>query len=218
MERLQRIWGTGRGDPRDRLHRWLQPVPRYQEHSLPLARPGALARGLLRPEDDLVHVRYFTARMRGTPGDPGAPLRQQVYLRALRTFPNLTIHWGHFLISEPYMPVKNPPPRFIQVIKTEEKGSDVNLATHLLTDGFLDSYDLALVVSNDSDLCPPLEMVRNQLHKQAGVANPHPGTPSKSLKKLASFYKPVRAGLLAASQFPESMVDAAGQFTRPAGW
>lgn len=43
----------------------------------------------------------------------------------------------------------------VDIIKTEEKGSDVNLAVHLLNDGWLDAYDCAVVVSNDSDLARP---------------------------------------------------------------
>ena len=178
----------------------------------------AMSSALLRPTDQLVHVKYFTARVRSTPSDPNAPLRQQVYLRALRTLPDLSIHFGHFLVSEPYMRVKSPPPNFIQVIKTEEKGSDVNLATHLLTDAFLGSYDVALVVSNDSDLCPPIEMVKNQFGKRVGIVNPHPGTPSKPLGQLATFYKSVRPGLLRVCQFADPMVDAKGQFTKPSNW
>ena len=41
----------------------------------------------------------------------------------------------------------------------EEKGSDVNLATYLVADGFRDLYDTAVVVSNDSDLAEPLKLV-----------------------------------------------------------
>lgn len=153
----------------------------------------ALCRTLL-PNDHIVHIKYFTARVRATPADANVPLRQQIYLRALRTLPDFSIHYGHFLTSTPWMPVVQPPPKFIQVHKTEEKGSDVNLATHLLADGFLGSYDTAVVISNDSDLCPPIEMVKNQLGRKVGLVNPHPRTPSKPLGRLATFYKELRAG------------------------
>ena len=48
-----------------------------------------------------------------------------------------------------------------QVIKTEEKGSDGNLAVHLLNDGWLDAYDCAVVVSNDSDIAEAMRLVRH---------------------------------------------------------
>jgi hypothetical protein len=39
--------------------------------------------------------------------------------------------------------------------KVEEKGSDVNLASHLLLDAFQNSFDVGAVLSNDSDLVEP---------------------------------------------------------------
>lgn len=115
------------------------------------------------------------------------------------------------------MPTASPPPPFVQVIKTEEKGTDVNIATHLLTDGFLGSYETAVIISNDSDLCPPIEMVQRQLGKKVGIINPHAGTPSKPLGRLASFYKELRRGPLLASQFPPVMFDARDTFHKPPG-
>ena len=54
----------------------------------------------------------------------------------------------------------NPPPKKIPIYKTEEKGSDVNLALHLLNDAWLNAFDCAVIVSNDSDLAPALKMVK----------------------------------------------------------
>ena len=48
---------------------------------------------------------------------------------------------------------RNP---IVQVLKTEEKGSDVNLATYLLLDGLDGLYESALVISDDSDLEAPI--------------------------------------------------------------
>ena len=44
------------------------------------------------------------------------------------------------------------PQKYARVIKTEGKGSDANLATHLLNDTHMDRFDVAVVISNDSDL------------------------------------------------------------------
>jgi hypothetical protein len=90
-----------------------------------------------------VAIRYFTARVRPLPNDPHAPQRQQVYLRALQTIPHLSIHYGMFLKNKKRMALVNPPPNTAEVWSTEEKGSDVNLASHLLLDGFQGKYDLA---------------------------------------------------------------------------
>src|SRR6266540_5275919 len=118
----------------------------------------ALARRLV-PDDHLVAVRYFTARVRPQPNDPQQPQRQQAYLRALDTLPLVTIHLGHYLSHATRMPLANPRPGragTVEVIKTEEKGSDVNLATYLLLDAFRQDCQAAVVISNDSDLKEPI--------------------------------------------------------------
>ena len=103
------------------------------------------------------------------------------------------------------------------VRKTEEKGSDVNLATLLLKEGFKDFYDVAVVISNDSDLVLPVEVVKAELGKPVGVLNPHQ-KPSFSLRQCASFYKPIRGGVIRASQFPTTLRDQQGSFTKPPSW
>ena len=70
----------------------------------------------------------------------------------------------------------NPPKKgkkFAEVIKTEEKGSDVNIAAHMVHDGHLGRYDVAILVSNDSDLAEPVRIVRHELNKTVGMLNPH---------------------------------------------
>jgi len=111
---------------------------------------GLLFQKLL-PTNDLVHIRYFTAPIVPRPRDPQQGVRQQTYLRALRTLPHLSVIEGRFLVTYPRM-MKADLSGAVAVIKTEEKGSDVNIASHILTDAFDDQYDVAVLVSNDSDL------------------------------------------------------------------
>lgn len=103
------------------------------------------------------------------------------------------------------------------VIKTGEKGSDVNLATHLLWDGFRGDYDCAVVISNDSDLLEPIRIVRMELKKKVGILNPHKH-PSQVLVKECDFFKKTRAGALAASQFPSQLSDEHGTIMKPVSW
>ena len=86
---------------------------------------------IMLPRDDNVKIKYFTARISSRPDDPDQPNRQLIYLRALRTIPNLEIVFGSFLQSRPRMPLASDPTTLVRVVKTEEKGSDVNIATHL---------------------------------------------------------------------------------------
>jgi len=105
-----------------------------------------------------------------------------------------------------------------RVIKTEEKGSDVNIASHLINDGHKRRYDAAILISNDSDLAEPIKIVRNELKFPVGVLNPIPDKPSHELRKYATFVKPIRKGVLSASQFPPILQDSIGTFYKPPSW
>ena len=169
------------------------------------------------PSDDIRQIKYFTAMVKARINDPDKPLRQKTYLRALRTIANFEIVLGSFLSHEVIMPLSPPNIGYAKVIKTEEKGSDVNLATHLLVDGFRDKYDLAVVVSNDSDLLEPIRFVRKELGKPVGLLNPHKN-PSVELLPNALFIKQIRKGVLANSIFPDTLIDANGSFSKPMNW
>ena len=86
-------------------------------------------------------------------------------------------------------------PRTVEILDTEEKGSDVNLASYLLLDGFENDYEMAVVISNDSDLQLPIRMTRTKLGKQLGVIDPSNKT-SFELRKAASWYRRLRRGPL----------------------
>jgi uncharacterized LabA/DUF88 family protein len=175
---------------------------------------------LLLPKNTIADIKYFTALVSARPNDADQPVRQQLYLRALRTLPGVTIHLGHFLSHEVMMPLVVAPgqrQQYVRVLKTEEKGSDVNLATHLLHDAHMGRFDIAVVVSNDSDLLEPIKIVREQLGKKIGILNPHKN-PSRALLPHIDFIKQIRPGVLGASQFPETLNDATGTFTKPSAW
>lgn len=106
---------------------------------------------------------------------------------------------------------------WVRVLKSEEKGSDVNLASHLLIDAYRSDFDVAAIISNDSDLVFPIEHIKRHLGKIIGIINPHE-LPSRELFPLANFYKQIRPKVLAAAQFPEIMTDALGEFHKPEHW
>lgn len=64
-------------------------------------------------------------------------------------------------------------PTYVRVLKTEEKGSDVNLASHLVNDAHNRDFEVAIVISNDSDLVEPVRIVTQELGLQVGILNPH---------------------------------------------
>jgi uncharacterized LabA/DUF88 family protein len=164
---------------------------------------------ILHPTHSIVSIKYFTALVSSPPHDPQKTTRQQVYLRALKSYiPEIEIFYGHFLSNPITAPLVNPSKdqKFAYVIKTEEKGSDVNLAVHLLNDAWLDRYDCAVVVSNDSDLEESMRLVKEQKRKNIGLFVP--GFPksrsiSRELKAYADFVRPIRTETLKASQLPD---------------
>jgi uncharacterized LabA/DUF88 family protein len=179
----------------------------------------ALCRVMI-PRNEVVCIKYFTARVQPRPDDPAQPSRQMIYLRALQTIPGLQIVFGHYLSHVVWMPLANPVPGqkpYVQVVKTEEKGSDVNLATHLLMDAFDGVFDCAVVVSGDSDLRAPVNIVSQKFHKTVGVLNPQK-IPCKALQAAARFYKHIRESALQSSQFPAVLTDKQGSFHKPPSW
>jgi hypothetical protein len=174
---------------------------------------------LLFPQNNIQRIRYFTALVQNTLNDPTKTQRQQTFIRALETLPNLSVHYGSFLSSKVRMPLVQPTRRHhnAYVVKTEEKGSDVNLASMLLADGFRADYEVAVVLSNDSDLVLPIKIVTRELGFPVGLLNPHKRF-SVELQKVATFQKQIRKGVLAASQFPPTLTDANGTITKPPGW
>jgi uncharacterized LabA/DUF88 family protein len=165
---------------------------------------------LLNPAHEIQSIKYFTAIVTGKI-DPDAPVRQKTYLRAIQKYiPEISIHYGVFLSHNKCMPLAYPIEKkcfgrkikFANIIKTEEKGSDVRLAVHVLNDAWLDLYDCAVIVSNDSDLSESLKIVKTHHRKEIGLLTPWKYSPSRDLIVHADFKKRIRKGALSASQLP----------------
>lgn len=187
--------------------------------------PDALA-SLLIPTHTIKRVRYFTAMIRPALGtDPRAPIRQQTYVRALRTNPKVTIHEGQYRNDARMMP--SLPITFddagritrVKVRKTEEKGSDVNLASYMVFDACRDDADLFVLVSNDSDFAAMLTLLTTELDKQWALLSPV-DNPNQSLLALNPvLIKRIRRGALLASQFPDEIrFKPHGVLQRPEEW
>ena len=146
--------------------------------------------------------------------------RQQVYLRALRTIPELEIHLGYFTSHRRIMPVSDTDPlQYAHVIRTEEKGTDVNLAVQLVFDGFVGSYNHAVVVSNDADLARAMTIVKDHLRLKVSLVNPDSRQESpRRLSDAATYVRRLRKSHLEASEFPDRLFDQNGEIFRPASW
>lgn len=179
----------------------------------------ALSRRLL-PRDEITKVRYFTARISSRHDDPQQAVRQETYLRALNALPLVEIHFGHYVTRTTRMPLATPPDRgarTVEVLKTEEKGSDVNLATYLLLDAFRGNCDTAVVVSNDSDLAEPVRVAQAEAGVRVGIINPHPAK-YRSRRLQGTFFKQLRLNVLGQCQLPSTLHDDEGAITKPPSW
>lgn len=182
----------------------------------------------LMPEHDVVRIHYCTALLRhGLTADVRAPVRQQVYLRALRTDPRISVHLGKFRNDRRDMPVHPQQVdletrKFVtaSVRKIEEKGSDVNLASRMVAGALLGHSDIQVAVTNDSDLVGPLRMLKEELGFSTGII--FPMTRARSSKELVQtdpdFMTNITDEALRASQFPDTMRDANGVIRRPEKW
>jgi len=187
------------------------------------------------PRKTINTIYYFTAKVKASSHDPDAPTRQGIYWRALRTLPNLEIIQGHFVRWPRWMP-KYPlsyipsqrTPIMVQVERTEEKGSDVNLAAMLVYDSSLQNSNESIVISNDSDLALAIEIVTSRLHKTVIVVNPNRTSRARrdrncrisaELKRVStSYYPSINDRVLANSLFPDTLNDADGTIHKPQGW
>ena len=179
----------------------------------------ALFAKVLQPHHDILAVKYFTARVSGTPADQSKPQRQDVYLRALRHHrAEVEVYFGHFLSHAVRAPLAKPigNVRTAEVIRTEEKGSDVNLAVHLLNDGWLDAYECAVVVTNDSDIAEAMRLVTVHHGKRIGLLTPRSRRSSGQLRANANFTGRIRESVLRLSQLPNPIPGT--NITKPWQW
>ncbi|WP_065497246.1 NYN domain-containing protein [Burkholderia sp. CCA53] len=174
---------------------------------------AALANNLLRPGQRLVTTHYFTARIRDNGRNAADQKRQNDYLEALAA-QGVQCQFGHYLDKRRQCYTCQA-----TWMDYEEKMTDVNIAIQLMVDAFDDAFDMALVISGDSDLTTPIRRVRERFPlKRVIVAFP-PKRHSKALMQCANGHLAISESKLRASQLPEQLVKPDGYvLARPAIW
>lgn len=196
------------------------------------------------PDATVERVVYCTARIKGAVNPSGAA-DQDVYLKALLASGSVDhIEYGNYIskvikrplatedkqhkpvIVRPNWPVtvqqngaSMPDATFMASVATyEEKGSDVNVAAHLLVDVLAGGFGAAVIISNDSDLRWPVQEARRRV--PVGVVNPGSGYTAGHLSAEPSvgvgrhWWRTLQATDLLRHQLP----DPVGRNRRPAGW
>ena len=123
-----------------------------------------LASNLLKPNQELIQVKYFTSRVGN---NPDKQKRQATYIEALETA-NVKILYGHYQSNTiECKRCGNIWPSY------NEKMTDVNIATQMLIDAYQDNFDMAMLISGDSDLVPPIKAIHTLFpQKRVFVAFP----------------------------------------------
>ncbi len=174
----------------------------------------ALAHGLF-PDDEITRVRYFTAHVQGRP-DPLARRSQSAYLRALKATGGVDLHFGKFVTNADRMPLLDGS-GIVDVLRTEEKRSDVNIAIHMLLDAMNDLSDRQALISNDADLRLPVRVLQEPpFSREVWVFNP---ASTKNNDLHPTRHLDLKLGTLAASQLPHTVIDGRGsEIHRPREW
>ncbi|GAA4680714.1 NYN domain-containing protein [Frondihabitans cladoniiphilus] len=192
-----------------------------------------------------LRVVYCSARIRGS-ADQSGQHDQDTYLRALtQSKAANVVEMGSYVVRTATAPLATAGPRgkpvlthpawplmvqgsdgepqasavfMASVARREEKGSDVNVASHLLIDVLDGRVDRAIVVSNDSDLSLPLREARKRV--PVGTVNPTAGYTAGLLKGARDdgvgnhWWHQIQRGTFEANQLPISV----GHLRRPQGW
>lgn len=115
-----------------------------------------LCEGFLSPDEILKKVIYFTA----TPLNPNKSARQSAWLNANKILnkDRFEIVRGKYLEKQITCPNCN-----FSISRPEEKKTDVNISVRMIRDCVQNVTDAVFLISADTDLLPPLELIKNDL-------------------------------------------------------
>ncbi len=171
----------------------------------------AMAQNLLKANQDLVFTKYFTSRI-SYPADKQR--RQSIFIEALETLNDLRVYYGHYqAIPQRCRKCGN------KAMIPSEKMTDVNIAVEIMSDAYQDLFDVAFLVSADSDLTAPILAIKNLYPKKRVIAVFPPQRHSAQLQRLAHGFLQIGRANLAKSVFPEKVQKADGfVLQRPPEW
>lgn len=165
---------------------------------------------LLKPNQELVGVKYFTSRVSN---NPDKQKRQSTYIDALESI-GIEIFYGN------YQDGSAECKRCGHVWRTaKEKMTDVNIATAIIVDAYKNEYDMAMLISGDSDLTPPIKAVHSLFKdKRVFIAFP-PKRHNSSMALVAKGSMMIGRKKLVDAQFDDEVISKTGfKLKKPAEW
>ncbi|NII26043.1 NYN domain-containing protein [Pseudoflavitalea sp. X16] len=169
-----------------------------------------LIKSSLSANQQLAGIKYFTSRVTN---DPGKQRRQTLYLEAIEST-GVKIIYGLYKAKDIEC---NNCGHVWQI--SNEKMTDVNIATHLLIDAFQDKYDTAILISGDSDLVPPIKSVHNNFPSKAVSVFFPPSRHNNSVAVVAKGSMILGRKKLTSHQLPHEIEKTDGyKIIKPVEW
>jgi len=169
-----------------------------------------LVQNLLKPNQELIEVKYFTSRVSN---NPDKQKRQSLYIEALESI-GIKIIYGNYQDGN----VKCL--RCGHIWKSaKEKMTDVNIATAIIIDAYKNIYDVAMLISGDTDLIPPIREIHSIFKdKRVLIAFP-PKRHNKVLAIAAKGSFVIGRKKLVESQLNKEMISLTGyKIIIPRSW
>lgn len=168
-----------------------------------------LSQSMLKPNQVLAGVHYFTARRRN---NIQSQANQAVYLNALRAR-GVDVIEGRF--QEKSVTCRRCGH---QIRSYEEKESDVSFCVRLLEDAVGRRFDVALLVTADSDMVPAVQAVKRQAPSARLIGLFPPKRESAELRKHLHATMKLGLSKIRGAQLPDPLVDGTQTFHRPTYW
>lgn len=165
---------------------------------------------LIKPDQELSGIKYFTSSVSN---NPDKQKRQITYIEALETT-GIKVYYGHY--QKGTIECRRCGNIWANY---NEKMTDVNIATQMMIDAFTDQYDIAMLISGDSDLVPPVKEIHAHFpRKRVLIAFP-PKRFNNSVSLVAKGYFTIGRKKLADNQFPPEVVKKDGYIlNKPIEW
>jgi uncharacterized LabA/DUF88 family protein len=179
---------------------------------------------LLRPNDDLVSIKYFTAEVDAKRQHSEQRDRQKRYWKALSTLPNFQLIQGKISERERTCKARECSLRLPYQDK-EEKQTDVNIALAMVTDAIDHQPGQIVIISGDSDLIPAAKMIQQRsLNTRIAVYIPayEEDLAHRRLDEYRPFcssIKPIPEKFLRMAQFPNQVsLPNSQSLSKPPTW
>ena len=169
-----------------------------------------LTHNLLHINQTIAEIKYFTSRVSN---NPDKQKRQATYIEALEST-GIKIYYGNYQSDKiECRQCGNIWPIY------HEKMTDVNIATQMLIDAFKNKFDMAMLISGDSDLVPPIRTIHELFKdKRVFVAFP-PKRHNASIAIVARGSLTIGRKKLIDSQFDEKVLKKDGYILmKPKDW